>query len=63
MRKKGFNILIVINVSIKYPEVEYKLNGQKKEFGKIKDYLFNVKNNYEEQLSKIYENEKYLRLL
>ena len=63
LRKKGFNIPIVINVSIKYPEIKYKLNGQEKEFSKIKDYLFKVKNDYEEQLKTIYENEKYLRLL
>ena len=63
MRIKGFNIPIVINISIKYPEIIYKLNGQEKEFSKIKDYLFKVKNYYENQLSTIYENEKYLRLL
>ena len=63
LRIKGFNIPIVINISIKYPEIIYKLNGQEKEFSKIKDYLFKVKNYYENQLSTIYENEKYLRLL
>ena len=63
LRTKGFNIPIVINVSIKYPEITYKLNDQEKEFGKIKDYLFKVKNDYKNQLNTIYENEKYLRLL
>jgi len=63
LRKKGFNIPIVINIAIKYPEVSYRLNNNEKEFNKIKDYLFKVKNDYETQLSIIYENEKYLRLL
>jgi hypothetical protein len=60
---KGFNIPIVINVSIKYPDIIYKLNDKEKEFGLIKDYLFKVKNSYENQLNIIYQNEKYLRLL
>ena len=63
LRIKGFNIPIVINIAIKYPDIIYKLNGQEKEFTKIKDYLFKVKNDYENQLSTIYENQKYLRLL
>ena len=63
LRTKGFNIPIVINISIQYPKISYKLNNNEKEFNKIKDYLFNVKNDYENQLSIIYENEKYLRLL
>ena len=63
LRKKGFNIPILIKVSIQYPKISYELNGQEKELDKIKDYLFKVKNDYEEQLNKIYENEKYLRIL
>ena len=63
LRMKGFNIPIAINVDIKYPEITYKLNVQEKKFDKIKDYLFKVKNDYENQLNTIYENEKYLRLL
>ena len=63
LRTKGFNIPIVINVSIKYPVIKYKLNGQEKDFSIIKDYLIRVKNDYEEQLITFYEKEKYLRLL
>ena len=63
LRNKGFNIPIVINISIHYPKISYKLNNNEKEFNKIKDYLFNVKNDYENQLSIIYEYEKHLRLL
>ena len=63
LRKKGFNIQIVINIAIKYPKVSYKLNNNEKKFDKIKYYLFEVKNAYDEQLDIIYENEKYLRLL
>ena len=43
LRQKGFNIPIVINISINYPKVSYKLNNRKIEFNKIKDYLFKVK--------------------
>ena len=63
LRTKGFNLPIVINISIKYPKVSYKLNNKEKEFNKIKEYLFKIKNDYENQLNTIYENEKYLRLL
>ena len=63
LRTKGFNIPIVINIVIQYPEVLYKLNNKEKDFNYIKDYLFRVKNDYDNQLSIIYENEKYLRLL
>jgi hypothetical protein len=69
LRTEGFNIPIIINISIKYKHdshdshVEYKLNDSKSSFSIIKDYLFMVKNDYENQLTSIYENEKYLRLL
>jgi len=75
LRAEGFNIPIIINISIKYrneenksndskrANVEYKLNESKTTFSMIKDYLFTVKNDYENQLATIYENEKYLRLL
>ena len=63
LRTKGFNIPILINIAIKYPEVSYKLNNKEKQFNKIIDYLFKLKNDYENQLSIIYENDKYLRLL
>ena len=52
-------IVIVINISIIYPKLLYKLNNEEKEFNKIKDYLFKIKNDYENQLNIIYENEKY----
>jgi len=63
LRQKGFNIPIIINIAIKYPEVSYQLYNRKLEFKKIKDYLFKVKNDYENRLNIIYKNEKYLRLL
>ena len=63
LRSKGFNIPIVIEVEIKYPNITYKLNGKIKEFALIKNYLFRVKNDYENKLSTIYENQKYLRFL
>ena len=63
LRTKGFNIPIVINVTINYPKVSYKLNDKEKKFDKIKEYLFKVKNDYQDQLDTIYEDQKYLRLI
>ena len=63
LRSKGFIIPIVINIHIKYPEISYKLNNEEKDFNYIKDYLFKVENDYDNQISIIYEKEKYSRLL
>ena len=63
LRIKGFNIPIVINVKLQYPNVSYILNNKEKKFNEIKDYLVKIKNDYENQLSKVYETKKYLRLL
>ena len=63
LRKKGFNIPIVINITIKYPNIVYLLNDKKKNFDNIKDYLFSLKTDFEKQLDTIYQNEKYLRLI
>ena len=65
LRKKGYNIPIKIYISIKYPEISYKFNeeGEEKDFKDIKKYLFTIKNDYEEQLDTIYQNEKHLRFL
>ena len=62
LRIKGFNIPIVINVKLQYPNVSYILNNKEKKFNEIKDYLVKIKNDYENQLSKVYETKKYLRL-
>ena len=63
LRAKGFNIPIVINVEIKYPKVSYKLNDKEKKVNEINDYLFKIKNNYENELSTVLETKKYLRFL
>ena len=63
LRIKGYNIPIMINIIIKYPKVAYKFQDEEKEFSEIKNYLFTIKNDYENQLNKIYQNEKYLRFL
>ena len=63
LRRKGFNIPTEIKISIRYPEVSYELNGKKKEFNEIINYLNSAKVDYEEQLDKAYETKKYLRLL
>ena len=62
LRKKGFNIPISINIEIKYPKVSYKLNGKEKDFNEIKNYLFKITNDYENQLNEIYEQNILLRL-
>ena len=46
-----------------YPKISYKLNNKEKDFNYIKDYLFKVDNDYDNQISIIYEKEKYSRLL
>ena len=63
LRAKGYNIPIMINIAIKYPKIVYKFQDEEKEFSEIKNYLFTIKNDYENQLNKIYQNEKYLRFL
>ena len=65
LRSKGYNIPIKIFISIKYSKISYKFieDGEEKEFKDIKKYLFTIKNDYEEQLDTIYQNEKHLRFL
>ena len=66
LRAKGFNIPIVINVEIKYSKdskVSYILNGKEKNVNEIIDYLFEINNNYENELSIVLETKKYLRFL
>ena len=63
LRIKGYNIPIEINIEIKYPNVTYNLYGKPKDFNYIAEYLFKIKNDYETQLSTIYESNKYLRFL
>ena len=61
LRVKGFNIPIVINVKLQYqkdPKVLYILNNKEKKFNEIKDYLVKIKNDYENQLSNVYETKK-----
>ena len=67
LRIKGYNIPILINIEIKYPKITYKFNKdndeEEKDFNFIKNYLFTIKNDYEDQLNTIYQSEKYLRFL
>jgi len=58
LKIKGYNIPIMINIIIKYPKVVYKFQDEEKELSEIKNYLFTIKNDYENQLNKIYQNEK-----
>ena len=74
LRSKGYNIPIEIKIEIKYPieyelygkpkpYVAYELYGKPKDFNNINEYLFEIKNEYETQLSANYESEKYIRFL
>ena len=63
LRIKGYNIPILIKIVIKYPEITYKFNNEEKDFNYIINYLFNIRNDFENQLDKIYQNEKHLRFL
>ena len=64
LRIKGYNIIpILIEIVIKYPKVTYKINNEEKDLNYIKNYLFNIRNDYENQIDKIYQNERYLRFL
>jgi len=67
LRVKGYNIPILINIEIKYPNIIYKFNKnneeEEKDFDSIKNYLFTIKNDYEDQLNTIYQSEKHLRFL
>jgi len=65
LRTKGSGLPILINISIKYPEIIYRYNkeDEEKNFEEIKKDLFTIKNDYENQLNTIYQNEKYLRFL
>ena len=61
--RDGFNVPIDINIKIQYPKVSYLLNNKIKSINEIKDYMFKIKNDFENQLNEIYETKKYLRFL
>ena len=66
LRTKGYNIPILINISIEYPNIIYKFkkeDEENKDFEFIKNFLFTIKNDYESQLNTIYKNEKHSRFL
>jgi len=63
LKIKGYNIPIFIKIIIKYPNISYVFNNEEKDFNYIKNYLLKIRNNYEKQLDKIYQNEKHLRFL
>ena len=63
LRIKGCNLPILINIKIEFPNVIYYLNQEETEFYEIRKFLMKAKNDYENQLNKIYKTEKYLRFL
>ena len=50
LRMKEYNIPIIISISIKYPKITYKFKDEDEEieFIDIKNYLFTIKNDYED---------------
>ena len=67
LRKKGYNVPILIDIEIKYQNIRYKFKKDKNEeeidFNFIKKYLFTIVNSYEKEYETIYQNRKYLRFL
>jgi len=62
LRIKGCNISIPINIEIQFPKKKYSLKT-KTSLNDINKILFDIKNDYENQLDIIYKNDKYLRFL
>ena len=64
LRVKGCNIPRIIKINIKYPNIDYYLNGQIFENkDDIKKFLFNIKIDFENRLNQVYKDEKYSRFL
>ena len=66
LRIKGCNLPILIKIKVEYSKnskEEYYLNQEETEFNEIRKFLLRAKNDYENQLNKIYKNQKYLRFL
>ena len=63
LRIKGSNLPILINIQIKYPNIEYILNKKKTNLCAIKDFLFSAKKDCLAQLDSVYKQKQYLRFL
>ena len=63
LRTKGCYLPITITIEIEFPKSYYCLDNKVYDKEDIKEFLFNVKIDFEKQLNKIYRNEQYLRFL
>ena len=63
LRAKGSNLLLSINIEIKYPEIKYKLNKQEKSFEELRSFLVKAKSDYISQLNEYYKMNLLLRFL
>ena len=64
LRKEGYNVPILINIQIKYPNIIYEFNGEEYiDLNIIKNHLCTVLIFYENQIDTIYKSKKYLRFL
>ena len=67
LRAKGSSLPIKISIKTSIqkniPSAKYYLDGKKKEFEEIRDFLFKAKNNYIAQLNKFYKEKLNIRFL
>ena len=63
LRIKGSNLPILINIRIKYPNIDYFLNKKRTSFNNIRDFLFFVKADLITQLDSAYKEKEILRFL
>ena len=63
LRIKGSNLPININILIEYPNIQYQLENNSRNFDEIKKFLFDAENNLNIQLDSFYKNYINLRFL
>ena len=67
LRMKGSSLPIKISIMTRIkddePIIKYYLDGKETEFGEIRDFLFNAKNNYISQLNELYKDKLNIRFL
>ena len=63
LRIKGSSLPILINIIIEYPNTKYYLKNEETTFDKIKNFLFDAKNNFINQLDNFYKNDINIRFI
>lgn len=61
--QKGRYLPILFSIKLEYPNIKYYLNKIETNFGKIKDFLLQAKNEQKSQLDSFYKKNKNLRFL